>query len=118
MTMTTEDFNAKRLAYRRSQVVPGLLFFALFCAAGVATVFAAKRMDRMGLDSVGVGVLAASYPLVGLLMYYVLLWVPRRRLVQLGLTCPKCGARLNGLNPRVTAAGRCGCCDTQVLESR
>jgi hypothetical protein len=62
--MTIEDFNARRLASRRSQIVPGLIFFGLFCAAGVVTVFAAKRMDRVGLDSVGVGVLAASYPLL------------------------------------------------------
>jgi hypothetical protein len=116
--MTIEDFNARRLAYRRSQVVPGLVFFALLCTAGLITVFAAKRIDRVGLDSVGVAVLATSYSVIGLLMYYVLAWVPRRRLVQLGLTCPKCGARLNGLNSRVTAAGRCGSCDTQVLESR
>ena len=116
--MTLEDFNTKRQAYRRSQVVPGLVFFALLSAAAIVTVFTAKRIDQFGFDTISMVVLAVSYPVIALLMYYVLAWIPRRRLLQLGLTCPTCGARLNGFNPQVIATGRCGNCGTQVLESK
>jgi hypothetical protein len=112
--VTIEDFNARRRAYQRSQIVPGLVFFALLAAVGIATVTAAKRIDAVGLDHVSIAVLAVSYPVIGLLMYFVLAWIPRRRLLQLGLICPTCGPRLNGLN----AAGRCGVCGTQILESK
>ena len=116
--MTLEDFNAKRQAYRRSRFVPALVFFGLFAAAGIATVITAKRIDKFGLDHISIAVLGVSYPAIGLLMYFVLAWIPRRRLLQLGLTCPTCGSRLNGLNPKVITLGRCRFCGTQVLESK
>ena len=49
-----------------------LAFLALFAAAGIATVITAKRVDRFGLDHIGIAVLAVSYPVIGLLMYFVL----------------------------------------------
>jgi DNA-directed RNA polymerase subunit RPC12/RpoP len=116
-TMTLGDLQAKRKAYRQFQVVPVMAFFGLLGAAGIVTVFVAKRIDKVGLDAPCIAVLAVTYALIAALMYYVMGAIPRRRLLQLGLTCPTCGARLLGRsNQQVTATGHCGSCGTRVLE--
>jgi hypothetical protein len=113
--MTLEEFQAKRKTYRQAQIVPGLAFLALYGVAGIATVFAARRIDQVGLDAICAVLLAGPYVIIALLMFCLLARIPRRRLFELGLICTKCGAQLNsGFNREVTATGRCRC-GNQVL---
>jgi len=113
--MTLEEFQAKRKAYRRTQVLPGFTSLALFGVGGIVTGFVAKRMDRVGFDAICVALTVGSYALIALLMFYLLARIPRRRLLELGLICTKCDARLNsGFNREVVATGRCSC-GNQVL---
>ena len=117
--MTLEDFKSSLKTYRRFQVVCGLIFYALLFAVAFPTVFVGKRIDQFGLDITSIVILAVSYPLVALLMFYVMAWLPKRRLRQLGLICPTCRKQLIGLASQdVIATGRCGFCGGQVFDAR
>jgi hypothetical protein len=117
LPMSVEDFRRATKAYRRFEIMSGGALFALLCGASFATLFVVKRIDHAGLDTTSIVLLAVSYPMIAVLMFWVMARLPQRWLRERGLTCPACKARLIGSKSRaVVATGHCGVCGHQVLE--
>src|SRR6266478_4562800 len=116
--MTLETFKSNVGSYRRFEILRGGLFMALMGAAAAPTMFAVRRLDRVGFDAASVLVVSASYTLIVVLMLFVLFPMRKRYLRKLQAECPGCGRLLLGKQARsVIAFGQCPTCGTQVLQS-
>jgi hypothetical protein len=95
-----------------------LIYFFTVSGVSVEIIFLCKRIaSHVGFDAVSIIIILVSIPVIAVLMFYAIA-IPDRRLRQLGLICPTCGGRLDGVASwQVIKTGCCGICGGKVLET-
>jgi len=115
--MTINGFRSNVRGYWRSELLRGGLLMVLFGAAALPTIFAARRVERVGFDALAIVVVSVSYAVIAALMFYVLAPMRRKHLRKLQGDCPTCGKLLLGKRSRaVIVSGRCPDCGSQIVE--
>lgn len=116
--MTRDGFKVSVKSYSKYEWASvGTLILALLLGAILAS-YVEDRVERTGFDAICITVLAISFPIFAIFVFYGIIRYPRQKLLQLNLTCPSCGKGLVGLSSQVViATGRCGFCGKQVLDS-
>jgi hypothetical protein len=112
-----ESFKLNLSSYWKWEILRGGLFLVLMGAAAVPTIFAVRRSDSMGFDTTSIIVVSASYAVIAVLMYYVLVPLRKRCLRKLQAECLGCGRLLLGKHSdSVLATGRCPVCGNRVVQ--